>query len=125
MKLNRVSKAPTQAIECPSCTGSVRYYRFGGMAEMYPHFYCDACSNVYYNSAHRELVRTRPNDTALLEQVTADLPPCPCGGRFQLGSNPKCPNCRTELAHQHEPILRLSDALPVLVDGAELCRPED
>ncbi len=82
---------------------------------MYPHFYCDTCSNLFFSGAHHELVRRLPHDVSLLDRLARSLPSCPCGGRFRPGANPKCPSCDGELKHQLDPIARLSDPFAVLL----------
>ena len=54
----------------------------------------------------------------LLEQISADLPGCPCGGRFVPGANPKCAHCGAEFPHQNDSVTRLHDPHMIAVDGA-------
>ena len=125
MDLETIQKAPSQETQCGSCKTPVRFYRFGGMSELYPHFYCDSCSNLFFSEAHHARVLNAPPDASLLESVAATLPACPCGGRFRPGENPKCPNCGVELKHQLDPVARLTDPFGVLLSNASLCRPRE
>ncbi len=109
--------------QCGSCNAPAHFYRFGGMAQMHPHFYCDTCSNVYFSRAHHDLVRDAPTDTSLLAELAESLPACPCGGRFRPGANPKCPTCEGDMKHRLDPLARLSDPFVVLLAGASLCSP--
>ncbi len=42
----------------------------------------------------------------------------PCGGRFAPGANPKCAQCGRDLAHQDDPLKRLTDPHMIAIDGA-------
>ena len=125
MALTTKTKAPNQETECGTCGARVAFYRFGGMAQMYPHFYCDTCSNLFFSRAHHDLARRLPQDASLLERLADSLPSCPCGGRFRPGTNPKCPSCEAELKHRLDPVSRLSDPFAVLLAGASLCSMGD
>jgi hypothetical protein len=78
---------------CPKCNKKIKYYRLGGMGQVYPHFYCDKCSNVYYNNEDKELVIKSDLTESLFNQIITNLPACPCGGHFCANKGPKCPYC--------------------------------
>ena len=119
-KLKTERYAPSNQTTCPHCRNVVRFYRFSGMGDVAPHFYCNTCSNVYWSETHARLVRERAASPELLAEIERTLPDCPCGGHFKSGANPKCPHCGTEMPHQHGPVPRLSDPYAIVVDGALL-----
>jgi len=123
--MDQFARRPTQETACPSCEEMIPFYRFGGMSEMYPHFYCDACSNVYFSRAHHAALVEGRADAAMLQKIGSELPRCPCGGQFRPGANPKCPACRAELPHRLDAEARLLDPFAVLVDGAVVCQVSD
>ena len=90
---------------------------------MYPHFYCDRCSNAFFSRAQHERVDRATVDTETLTALEAELPSCPCGGRFRPGANPKCPACSAEVGHRHDLVSRLTDPFLVLVEGSALFGP--
>ena len=94
------------------------------MGGVYPHFYCDTCSNVYHNYKHKDLLLERGESAALLEEIQNELPECPCGGRFRAGANPRCPSCGAEMPHQASPLERLGDPCAIQLEGAVLCYEE-
>lgn len=87
------------------------------MSQAFPHFYCDRCSNVIHRDKDQQLVWDKATQE-LLEAIAADLPACPCGGRFRPGSNPKCAHCGKDLQHQSDSVTRLHDPHMIAVDGA-------
>ena len=104
-------------LHCPECGGLTPAWRSSGMSECGPHFYCDRCSNVIHRAGDRDLVR-EARSPALLDQIAATLPECPCGGRFAPGANPKCAQCGAEIPHQDDAVARLGDPQMIVVDGA-------
>jgi len=122
MKLE--SREATHATVCPHCHAEIKFYAYSGMGDICPHFYCDSCSNVYHNHRHNELLRKRGESEELLAEVQAQLPECPCGGRFRAGASPKCPSCGAEMPHQSNPLRRLSDPYAIQLEGASLCYEE-
>ncbi len=125
VKLKLESCGTASHVPCPHCNAKIGFYKFSGMGDMAPHFYCDRCSNVFFDRRHRDLVRTGPLSKQVQTRIADDLPACPCGGRFQPGANPKCPTCRRELPHTGPPELRLQDPFAIVVEGAHLVTPED
>lgn len=88
------------------------------MSDSSPHFYCTRCSNVIVRRRDQERLRREGPSEELLQQIAAELPMCPCGGRFAPGSNPKCPVCGGAFADQREPLIRLSELSMIVVCGA-------
>lgn len=87
------------------------------MSMCFPHFYCDRCSNVIHRIKDQKLVYNE-SSIKLLCQIEADLPECPCGGRFRSDCNPKCPKCGYEFKHQDTAVERLGDPHMIVVDGS-------
>lgn len=112
------TQEPVASIPCPHCGLEIRYYHYSGMGEAAPHFYCNTCSNLYFNPRHRDLLYGREPSMELLKLIEQELPSCPCGGRFVPGSNPKCPHCGREVEHDSDPVERLSDPYAIQVEGA-------
>jgi hypothetical protein len=118
-------RAPVASLRCPHCAGVVRYYYFSGMGDVAPHFYCDSCSNVFFRQSDRDRIRESRPSSSLLEAIAQTLPECSCGGRFVPGSNPKCPHCHREIAHQADPVSRLDDPYAILLEGALMVTDDD
>lgn len=114
---------PNGAVPCPICAAEIRFWDAAAQGGVFPHFYCDTCSNVYWS--HADWVRAQSNQdrTAALAEIVASLPPCPCGGRFVPGSNPACPTCGARIPHQDDPAERLFDPHAIVVEGARLLTP--
>lgn len=124
--MRTVTREPTERIDCPHCAGVVRYYAYSDAGALSPHFYCDRCSNVVWRARDHAFLRGREAPTpGLLRKIASDLPVCPCGGRFRPGTNPKCPHCERELAHQRTPEDRLFDAYVIQLEGAALFLDDD
>ncbi|MDB2687292.1 hypothetical protein N9Y42_08775 [Mariniblastus sp.] len=104
-------------MQCPSCQKLSPAWRSSGMSNCFPHFYCDCCSNVIHRQCDQELVWQNKSQ-ALLDEIAATLPDCPCGGRFSTDGNPKCKHCNTEMPHSQTPVARLHDPNMIVVDGA-------
>ena len=113
--------APSNSIPCPKCNFAIRFYAFGGMGNVCPHFYCDCCSNVFHRESDFEVIYGREPSAELLAQVTATLPECPCGGRFTADSSPKCPACTHQIPHQSSPECRLFDPHAIVIENALYC----
>lgn len=114
-----------RSMPCPNCSEAIRYYHFGSMGDVAPHFYCSRCSNVYFRQSDHNLIRAEPPSEPLLNRIAAALPVCPCGGRFAPGENPKCPHCGSAIPHQLDPVQRLTDPYAVLVEGAVLVTEDE
>ena len=104
--------------QCPGCQTQTWAWRSSGMSASYPHFYCDRCSNAILRASDQDLLHAEADRAALLEQIAATLPACPCGGRFRPGTNPKCPHCGFEFTHSGDPVQRLTDPHVILIHGA-------
>jgi len=76
-------------IKCPNCAKETFAWRSSGMSERFPHFYCNRCSNVLHREIDKKLVYQNEAKQELLDKIAATLPPCPCGGKFEAGANPK------------------------------------
>lgn len=109
-------------IKCAACGYETPAWQSSGMSDNYPHFYCDSCSNVIHRESDKESVYKSELTQELLDNISASLPSCPCGGKFRPGMNPKCPKCHTEFPIQSEPVQRLTDPHMILLDGACLIR---
>lgn len=120
---NIESREATDSISCPQCRKSIRFYRFSAMGDMTPHFYCSKCSNLYYSEAHHLRLQQQQPSAQMVSEIAATLPECPCGGQFVAGSNPKCPHCHVELAHQSSAVERLTDPYAILLEGASAVYP--
>lgn len=90
------------------------------MGEIFPHFYCDRCSNVYFNEKNRELIYKNNKSKELLEFIEKNLPHCCCDGKFTPYSGPKCPHCNHLLVQIVDPIARLDEPHAIVIDGAYL-----
>jgi endogenous inhibitor of DNA gyrase (YacG/DUF329 family) len=108
-------------LHCPSCQQDNIGWRSSGMSEAFPHFYCSQCSNVYLNREAQELVYYEATP-ALLAQIAATLPDCPCGGHFTPTAGPKCNWCHHEIPLVRNPVQHLQNPNMVLLDGACLIR---
>lgn len=104
-------------MECQHCGMLTPAWRFSGMSQLCPHFYCDRCSNVIQQQKDAELVHVQATPEHL-ETIARDLPGCPCGGRFRPGCNAKCAHCSREFKHHWDPVVRLGDPYMIVVDGA-------
>jgi hypothetical protein len=90
------------------------------MGNLNPHFYCDTCSNLFWRAEDYHRLYGNVPTKALIQEITGNLPQCPCGGRFAAEANPKCPHCHQELPHQDIVADRLFDALAIQIEGAVL-----
>lgn len=90
---------PGWEVPCPGGDGKFKYTVLNlSVAE--PFLYCERCSNFvlcreYADRLARKARGGDPPSLADLREVytslEADLPPCPCGGRFTLTATAKCP----------------------------------
>jgi hypothetical protein len=125
MKLKSHSPSPNGAVPCPTCAAVIHFWSPTDGGGIYPHFYCDACSNVYWSQADWLRVQANQDRTAALAEIDGQLPLCPCGGQFRPGSNPQCGSCSARVPHQDEPAERLFDPNVIVVQGARLFTPAD
>jgi hypothetical protein len=124
MKFKREKRESVKSISCPHCDGIIEYYNYSGMGDLAPHFYCDLCSNIFFRESDRTKIYGKDLTEELLSEITEDLPRCICGGQFKAGANPKCPHCKKDLDHKHNPVQRLADTYVIQVKGAYLLQPE-
>lgn len=108
---------------CPSCQHQNIGWRSSGMSEAFPHFYCSQCSNVFRRQSDHDLVYYEATP-ALLAQIAATLPDCPCGGHFTPTASPKCGNCHAEISLVQDPVQHLHNPNMVVLDGACVCNDE-
>lgn len=87
------------------------------MSDLWPHFYCDRCSNAIHSEADKQIAWSEQT-SEVVQRIAAALPACPCGGHFKPGANPKCPACGAEFAHQNDVVRRLTDPCVILIHGA-------
>jgi hypothetical protein len=104
-------------VRCRGCATPTPAWHSSDISEMFPHFYCDRCSNVIHRRADQKLAWPQATP-AILDTIAATLPACPCGGQFRPGQWPKCPHCGTELAGTGDPVKRLQDPFVIVLDGA-------
>ena len=112
-------------LHCPACGHDTPAWRSSGISECFPHFFCTDCSNVIHREADKEVVWAAATP-ALLAQVAATLPACPCGGRFAPGGGPRCGRCRAVVPLVADPVAYLHNPNMVVCDGAAAfsdCRP--
>jgi len=107
----------TGHLACGACGHLTPAWRSSGMSQLFPHFYCNRCSNVIHRRGDQALVREQ-STPELLKKIAATLPDCPCGGRFTPGANPKCQKCGWESTNWWTVVTRLGDPNMVVVDGA-------
>ena len=114
---------------CPTCGEVVKYTLLINLDPPSPFFYCDSDNNVLVRKSDDERVPVGdPADPqhfakllALWESIVKDAPPCPCGGRFGLWTNVKCPHCGIEFPYNRgvkDPFGRIMDRKVVVIDGA-------
>ncbi len=104
-------------LHCPACQQLTPAWRSSGMSECFPHFFCTRCSNVIHREADKALVWYEATP-ALLAQVAATLPACPCGGHFAPGAGPKCRHCHAQIPLVADPVAYLHNPNMVVSDGA-------
>jgi hypothetical protein len=104
-------------LKCRKCNGLTPAWRSSGMSDACPHFFCDRCSNVILREADRELAHEEATQE-ILDQISATLPECVCGGQFRPGAGPKCRHCGNEFPYDWSPVQRLYDPNMIVVDGA-------
>lgn len=104
-------------MECSKCQKITLAWQSSGMSQCFPHFFCNKCSNVIHRMEDQALL-WEDKSQALLDQIAATLPDCPCGGHFTPGANPKCVHCGADFPHQDDPVKRLHDGRMIAVDGA-------
>jgi hypothetical protein len=124
MKFEAFSRDPCKSINCPHCKGIVEFYHYSGMGDLVPHFYCDTCSNILFREEDHHKVRDREITIELLNELSENLPACPCGGQFSPEASPKCPHCKREIKHQETPLKMLSDPYAIQIKGARLLKPK-
>jgi transposase-like protein len=115
---------PIYKINCQNCKQEVFVYRFGGMSDVFPHFYCDSCSNVFFSKRYRNLLMKEKLSEKIANEIFSSLPHCSCGGFFSKDAYPKCPHCTYKLLDIFDPIARLSDPHAIILKHAYLMTEE-
>ena len=124
VKFEVIEREPCKSINCPHCNGVVEFYHYSGMGDLVPHFYCDTCSNILFREEDHHKIRDREISTELLNELSENLPACPCGGQFNSEASPKCPHCKREVKHQEAPLKMLTDPYAIQIKGASLLKPK-
>ena len=124
MEFDIFKKNPCKQVKCLHCRETVDFYHYSGMGDLAPHFYCDTCSNILFRESYRQEIRDNEITEELLEKISMELPKCLCGGQFRVDSNPMCPHCGKEIAHQKNPLTRLKDPFAIQIKGALLLKPK-
>lgn len=106
--------------DCPSCHKTINFMRYSGMSMSFPHFYCNKCSNVIHRQSDFDKVMRNEPSLELLQEITATLPKCSCGGNFQADANPKCPYCKNIFCNNTNPVEHLTDPFLILIEGSKL-----
>ena len=135
-RVNRVER-PCRSVPCPTCGGDIRFTTMR-LNWPQPFLYCNACSNILRRESDRKKVQaaldrwgSRTEDEVLHEhylQLESSAPPCPCGGRFELWANVKCPHCQVTVPYSsRDPDLhvRLNDETMVVLDQAMVLGNDD
>ena len=129
---------PCRTVPCPACGGAIRFVTMRMIRGPEPFLYCNSCSNILDRESDRKKVQaalnrrgSRTEDEVLHEhylQLESSAPPCPCGGRFELWANVKCPHCQVTVPYSsRDPDLhvRLNDETMVVLDQAMVLGNDD
>jgi len=122
MEFESFTRTPCKTISCPHCRHAIEFYHYSGMGGLAPHFYCDTCSNILFREEDHHKIRDREITMDLLDELSEDLPACPCGGQFRSEASPKCPHCKREIKHRDNPQRRLTDPYAIQIKGAHLLK---
>lgn len=131
----RVHEFECREIACPSCSETIRYTTLHLPFVPQPFMYCQECSNVLLRESDLQALDKALEGVAdittgtlrFYEELEQSAPPCPCGGRFSLWSNVKCPSCRHEIPYNdgvRDPEVRVNDNMIVVIDGAVVVKGE-
>lgn len=127
----RVVRRACRSGKCPYCNGTIRFtsIRLHNWPE--PFLYCDTCSNILRResdttAAHQALSVGTPEPShevimRLYHSIESSRPLCPCGGRFRVWANPRCPSCYRQLPYNNgvkNDEVRAHDTLMIVLDGA-------
>jgi len=122
--------------DCPRCRQPIRYYVLKNWVAPTPFFYCDTCNNILLRASDARRVPAGStidvkDDEQLLElweTIVASAPLCPCGGRFAVWANVKCPACRQEFPYNQGVLsaaLRVNERDVIVIDGAAVLGDTD
>ena len=128
---------PCRSVPCPTCGGDIRFTTMR-LNWPQPFLYCNACSNILRRGSDRKRIQaalhrrgSRTEDEVLHEhylQLESSAPPCPCGGRFELWANVKCPHCHVTVPYddgEYDLHVRLNDDTLVVLDQAMVLGNDD
>lgn len=124
---------PGWQMTCPSCTKSFSYTILNIVEGEDVYLYCDTCSNFVLREEDRqELLANTDIDSEIdlkiediYNRLQNNLPPCECGGHFNLWSNVKCPHCRFQFPYDENSKnknIRYRESKIVWVEGATAYR---
>jgi endogenous inhibitor of DNA gyrase (YacG/DUF329 family) len=118
-------------LQCPQCTGDVKYWRSRNDIRPTPFFYCNRCNNILERTSDRMLMPREllglhghnPQLSQLFERILSSAPKCDYGGSFTLWANVKCPLCWYEFpwtkTNDKDPLdVRIHASHVVVIDGA-------
>jgi len=123
-------------LACPFCGKDIRYTLINNQQIPVPFFYAENGNDVLLRKqdelkveeVFRDAQGATPN-IDLLERlwlrILEDTPEAPCGGKYGLWANVKCPNCTREIPYNdgiRNISRRVNEPKIVLVDGAVLVR---
>jgi hypothetical protein len=110
------------SMHCCNCDEETLAWQSSGMSDLYPHFYCDTCSNVIRREGDYNLINENEVNQEFLDKIALTLPTCPCGGNFAVGADPKCPACKSPYKNDADLVLRLTCPFMIILDGARFYR---
>lgn len=130
---SRVVEYPCQEVSCPECDATIQFATIHLPFVPQPFMYCQECSNVLLREADLEALDralTGQSDMTagtlrFYEELEQSAPNCPCGGRFSLWANVKCPSCGHEIPYNdgiRDPEVQVNDNMIVVIDGATVVK---
>ena len=88
--------------DCEQCRRNYRYSLWHSGFGDNSYSYCDLCGMLATLSFTNKFVANFPSNSPRYQEMEPAweplLRPCECGGRFRVGSMPRCPSCRMELS---------------------------
>ena len=125
-------------LSCPLCGEDIFYSIINIQQIPLPFFYAEEGNDVLLRKEdERRLERILNEDRKVVEsdvleklwmRILKDAPEAPCGGKYGLWSNVKCPTCFHELPYNNgvrNVSLRLNEPKIVLIDGATIVGDSD
>ena len=119
-------------LKCPCCGENIRYSLINNQQVPVPFFYAEKGNDVLLRKQDERRVErfyqnqngAEPSEAALealWNSILVEAPSAPCGGKFGLWSNVKCPSCGKEMPYNRgvrNVRLRIFEPKIVLIDGA-------